>query len=105
VRALRIPGDFGVKPPPDGKPGAESTRKTAKSARPETGDRVELSEASKRLRARPADEAKPTDSPEPQDALSKKQATIQERIASGFYDREEVINHIAKRILDLLGFK
>jgi hypothetical protein len=102
---LRIPGDFGVKPSPDGKPGAEGAPKTPKSGKPEPGDRVEISDTSKRLRTGAGEQAKRAEAARSEDALSNKQATVEERIAAGFYNREEVINHIAKRILDLLGFK
>jgi anti-sigma28 factor (negative regulator of flagellin synthesis) len=85
-----------VKPPPDGKSGAEGTPKLPKAKAPDDADRVEISDTSKSLRR---------DSAHPDEALAKKQATVQERIASGFYNREEVVNHIARRILDLLGFK
>jgi hypothetical protein len=105
VTALRIPGDFGVKPPIEGKPGAQGAPKTPKSRRPTQGDRVEISDTSKSLRADTGEQAQRAEAPRSGDAPSKKQATVQDRIASGFYNREEVINHIAKRILDLLGFK
>jgi len=94
-----------VKPPLEGKPGAEGTPDAPKSGKPAPGDRVEISKASKHLRADPDEQAKRTDMPRPEGTLSEKQATVQERIASGFYNREEVISHIARRILDLLGFK
>ena len=94
-----------MKPPLEGKPGAEGTPDAPKSGKPAPGDRVEISGTSKHLRADPDEQAKRTDTPRPESMLSEKQATVQERIAGGFYNREEVINHIARRILDLLGFK
>jgi len=93
---LRIPGDLSVKPPLEGKPGAEGAPKTSKPASPPPNDRVEISQDSQRLKA---------DADQAANEADNKLAKVQERIASGFYNREEVINHIAKRILDLLGLK
>jgi len=94
-----------VKPPVDGKPGAEGAPRARKSGELGKGDHVEISDASKSLRAGSGEQPNCAGAPRSENELSKKQATVEERIASGFYNREEVINHIAKRILDLLGFK
>jgi hypothetical protein len=100
--ALRIRGDSGVTPPLERKPGSEGVPGNPESGKPDQGDRVEISDTSRRLKANLSEKPAPSDAPNGEAALARKRAAVEERIASGFYNREEVINHIARRILDLL---
>jgi hypothetical protein len=100
--ALRIRGDSGVTPPPERKPASKGAPDVPQTDKADRGDRVDISEASRRLKADLTISPKSSDATRVADAPAGKRATVEERMASGFYNREEVINHIARRILDLL---
>jgi hypothetical protein len=100
--ALRIQGEFGVTPPHERKPGSDGLPGNPQSGKPDQGDRVEISDTSRRLRANLSEKPVSSDAPNCEAALARKRAAVEERIAGGFYNREEVIHHIARRILDLL---
>jgi hypothetical protein len=94
-----------VKPPQDWKPASADAPKPQKDPGSDHSDRLDISDTSKRLREESAAGTNRAEAPHAEEPLPKKLAAVQERIAAGFYNREEVINHIAKRILDLFGFK
>lgn len=99
---MRIPGDFGIVLPvdPDGKPhGSSRAGKGSGRGHP---DIIEFSLSGKRLsaditsmRAGPASESDGLD--------SGARARIEQRMVSGFYERDEVLERIAHRLLDQLG--
>lgn len=98
---MRIPGDFGIMPPvdPDGKPrGTDRARKSEERGNP---DIIEISVYGKRLSA---------------DFISRKtraghgdgldsgaRARIEQRLASGFYERDDVLAVLADRLIDVFG--
>lgn len=101
---MRINGEANVVPPRHdrAKPGGPDR---GRSRRPlGAGDSVEISSAAQKLQkeGKAAAGRTRTSSSEERD-LVKAKAEIQAKIASGFYDRDEVVREVAKKILDLLG--
>jgi hypothetical protein len=102
VTVLRIPGDVGIVPPvgPDGKPrGSDRTGKDNTRGSP---DIIEFSSSGKRLGADFASESAgvagrsgtfDTDA----------RATVEQRMASGYYERKEVLEAIADIVLEQFG--
>jgi len=99
---LRIPGDFGIVPlvDPDGKP--RGSERTGKSSEREHPDVIEFSRSGMRLSADIT--SRRTGAATGNDGLdSGARARIERRMASGFYERYEVLEVIAGKLLDLLG--
>jgi len=99
---LRIPGDFGIVHlvDPDGKPrGGGRIGKDPECGRP---DVIEFSGSGKRLSADIT--SRRTGAARGNDGLdSGTRARIEQRMASGFYERDEALEVIAGKLLDLLG--
>jgi hypothetical protein len=72
---------------------------------PETKDTLEISQPGKLLRAGgtvPGKRAEGTD--DLRSGVSRVTAEIHDRIKSGFYEKDEVVDRIAERLLNLFGF-
>jgi hypothetical protein len=99
---LRIPGDFGIVPPvdPDGKPRG-SDRAGKGNARGRL-DVIEFSSCGKRLSADFASTG--TGSARQIEGLdTRARARVEQRLASGYYERTEVLEAIADIVLEQFG--
>jgi hypothetical protein len=102
VTVLRIPGELGLVPPvdPDGKPfGTDRALKSNERGRP---DVIDITSGGKRLSAgiRPMSTGA---AGENGGVVSGAREMVRQRLASGFYERAEVLEAIAGRLLDRLG--
>lgn len=99
---MRIPGDFGIVHlvDPDGKPrGVGRIGKDSECGRP---DVIEFSRSGMRLSADFT--SRGTGAARGNDGLdSGTRARIEQRMASGFYERDEALEVIAGKLLDLFG--
>jgi hypothetical protein len=102
VTVLRIPGDFGIVPPvdPDGKPrGSGRAGKGSVRGRP---DVIKFSQGGKRLSADFA--AKTTGTAGETGGLENMlRLKVEQRLASGYYERMDVLEVIADRVLEQFG--
>ena len=99
---MKIPGDFGMMPPvgPDGKPrGSDRARKGSGGAR---SDVIEFSASGRRLSA-DITSRRPGAAGVSGVLDSGARAKVEERLASGFYETEEVLAAIADGVLRELG--
>lgn len=99
-----INGNHTVIPPVGGKTGdpERGPAKVRREARPD--DAVEISAKAKAATQSHVDKPGLNDTENEMGAtLNQVRAQLQERIRSGFYDREEVLGSIANRMLDLFG--
>jgi hypothetical protein len=92
---LRIQGDHHLVPPADRHEDAERGGKAKGRQHANPKDTVDISDKAKRMHAEATGAAR--------ELSPQIKAEIQERIRSGFYDSDEVLNRVARRVVDLLG--
>lgn len=71
---------------------------------PVSGDSVEISDAARNLHEKNAASGDVREGAGQDRDLASLRARIQERIASGFYDSEEVLKEVARKVLDIIGY-
>jgi hypothetical protein len=101
VRVLRIPGEFDTMPfvDPGGKPrGSERAGEGLRRGRPDIIEFSVSGGASARVTSRMTGTARESVRPD-----SGARARIEQHMADGVYDREEVIAGVAYELLDLFG--
>jgi hypothetical protein len=102
---LVINGGHNAIPPVGSDGGPESAGKTEGRRRPKAPDVIEISTQARELSTNKTRSEIPAHAAQDMKAgVSKIRTEISERLKSGFYESEEVLNCIANRILDLLGF-
>jgi len=101
---LRIGGEIVVKTLGDGslKPRGRQREQSPGGRTPD--DSVEISDAAKQLHQDSAAAGRSRAGSRADQDPAGLRARIQERIASGFYDSEEVIKEVARKILDIIGY-
>ncbi len=102
---MRINGEASVVPPRHDRVKPQNTDRGRCLRKRDAGDSVEISGAAKRLHKEGTRAAGRTSTERSLDRdLVSLKARFQAKIASGFYDCEEVVGEVAKKILDLMGF-
>jgi hypothetical protein len=102
--ALRVGGEANIMALGDHGLGPRGPQRKPRSQGRVSGDSVEISDAAKKLNEENAASGGVREgSGQDQDLVSLR-AKIQERIASGFYNSEEVLKEVARKVLDVIGY-
>lgn len=100
-----IRGDHSVIPPISGSSDPACTSRTEGRRRAENEDVVEISDEAKQMNTGGSERLRQSQNARPMETgASRIRADISERIQNGFYDSEEVVNRVARKLLDLFGF-
>lgn len=99
---MRITGELSAKPPRSGGPDAGEASSAPRDGKPAREDRIEISDASRKLGAELDRVSGSGTKPAAEDVLAKVTPALHERIAGGFYDRKDVTIDVARKISSLL---
>lgn len=99
---MRIEGNHRAMPPVEKADDTNRQRRLKDKGRARNRDAVEISDTAKHLRAGTTDGVSGSSSTSStESSLPQTMTAIRERIRTGFYDSEEVLGQIARRIVDL----